>query len=101
MSNVIGKELIKYDKFGSFLHGYDYYKQKLANLVIIDAKTNKDGKIIIKGEFTYRHNSYKDNRTLKYEATVKGILDDLSVIKVIYQDPKDEEWYRLFPANDF
>jgi hypothetical protein len=56
---------------------------------------------MINGEFTYFHNSRRDKRTVKYEATIKQISDDLSVIKVICQNPKDKKWHKIFPINNF
>ena len=80
----------KYDSVGGKLYGWPE---------ILDVDSQGD-KIIVNGEFTYQHDDFHDFRTLNFEATIKEILDDFTVIKVIYQNKKDNKWYKLFPINN-
>lgn len=99
ISHTVKREIVKYSYFGNSTINY-----KLVDVVIIDV-SGSENKLVVDGEFTYNYNYLRDSkydrRTVKYQAVVKKILDDFSVIKVFYQDPKNKEWYRLFPANKF
>ena len=94
IKTTIQKELYKYKG--------DFGKTPMVDYVNVIDVTEKEGVYVVDGEFTYIHvvAGYETVlKTLKYQAKVKIILDDFSVIKVIYE--KNGEWYRLFPANEF
>ena len=100
--SVLSKSISRYSDFGTF--GSGAHETKIWGndvIIVVDVKENNDGSLMINGEFTYFHNSRRDKRTVKYEATIKQISDDLSVIKVICQNPKDKKWHKIFPINNF
>jgi len=99
ISETIRGEIPKYSDFGSY--------HILDKVAILDV-TENNNIVVVDGEFTFKHGNPSgqiggpyDIRTFIFQANVKQILDDFSVIKVIYKKPKDDKWYRLFPANDF
>jgi len=82
---------------------YSYFKAgRYWFLKIIDVKTKEDA-LLVSGEFTYWYipRNTDATRTDKFEATVKQVLDDFVVTKIIYKSRVDGKWYRLFPANKF
>ena len=95
---TIDGEIPKYSDFGSY--------HILRKVAILDVN-NKDNILIVDGEFSFTYGKRSDRygdfdiRTFKFQANVKQILDDFSVIKIIYQKPNEKQWYRLFPANKF
>ena len=66
-------------------------------LEIININEEND-RYLVDGEFTYWP-KYPQTKTLKFKAEIKPMLDDFSVIRITYY--LNNEWYRLFPANDF
>jgi len=102
VKETIQTEIVKDSYFGKGLRNYP--DSKFHSISIIDV-TTVGGKLTIDGEFSYYYdldnNSEWIIKTVKYQATVKQILDDFAVIKVVFQMPYTTEWHKLFPKNSF
>ncbi|MFC5284147.1 hypothetical protein [Pedobacter alpinus] len=102
LKESIQNEIVKYDYFGPVLRSYP--NSKFKSISILDV-TSKEDKLNVVGEFSCLYGFDKNTdyiiKSIKFQATVKQILDDFSVIEVMYQNNSDKQWYQLFPASDF
>jgi hypothetical protein len=100
IQRIFYSELKKYDDFY-----FDTHSPSPSIPVITDSETDANGNLVVIGEYSYTNDYYVDqvkhvtpNRSFKFKATVKKILDENKVSAIVYL--KGDSWYRLFPANE-
>lgn len=100
IQDIIYREMQKYSEF--------YLGDASPNMgipVIHDAQLDETGNQILIGEYTYdndyENRSYQKiqtkDRTLKFMAYTKKIIDEYTISKIVYK--RDDEWYILFPSK--